>query len=133
MGGLIILLKEFLISFLNSFRSNRGILFGIVFLFGKFLATICPILVALIRTAISRQREYLADASGAMIIRDPIAIADALEKLLYFQRNMENVSTATAHLFIVNPLGEDKVPVSGLFDTHPPLEDRIKRLRSLVI
>lgn len=132
MGGLIVLLRDFLFFFRPS-RDDERNNSGILFLIGILLAIISPILVALIRAAISRQREYLADASGAMIIRDPSALADALEKLLHFQRKMENASAATAHLFIVNPFGEDRVSVTGLFATHPPLEDRIRRLRSLVI
>jgi heat shock protein HtpX len=68
-----------------------------------------------------------------MIIRDPSALADALEKLLHFHKKMESASSATAHLFIVNPFGEDRASFTGLFATHPPLEDRIRRLRSLVI
>lgn len=132
MGGLIVLLRDFLFFFRPS-RDDERNNSGILFLIGILLAIISPILVALIRAAISRQREYLADASGAMIIRDPTALADALEKLLHFQRKMANASAATAHLFIVNPFGEDRASITGLFATHPPLEDRIRRLRSLVI
>lgn len=132
MGGLIVLLRDFIFFFRPS-RDNEKGSSGILYLIGILLAIISPILVALIRTAISRQREYLADASGAMIIRDPSALADALEKLLHFQKKMVNASAATAHLFIVNPFGEDRTSITGLFATHPPLEDRIRRLRSLVI
>ncbi|MCX7796407.1 MAG: M48 family metalloprotease [bacterium] len=132
MGGLIVLLRDFIFFFRPS-RNDRNNSSGILVLIGILLAIISPILVALIRAAISRQREYLADASGAMIIRDPSALADALEKLLHFQRKMVNASAATAHLFIVNPFGEDRASFTGLFATHPPLEDRIRRLRNLII
>lgn len=133
MGGLIVLLRDFLFFFRPSSRDDDRGGSGILFLIGILLAIISPVLVALIRSAISRQREYLADASGAMIIRDPSALADALEKLLHFHKQMESASSATAHLFIVNPFGEDRASFTGLFATHPPLEDRIRRLRSLVI
>lgn len=133
MGGLIILLRDFFFFFRPSRRDSDRESSGILYLIGIILAIISPILVALIRSAISRQREYLADASGSMIIRDPEALASALEKLLHFQKNMTNASDATAHLFIASPFGQDRASVTSLFATHPPLEDRIRRLRSLVV
>ena len=133
MGGLIILLRDFFFFFRPSRRDNDRDSSGLLYLIGIILAIISPILVALIRSAISRQREYLADASGSMTIRDPEALASALGKLLYFQKKMINASDATAHLFIANPFGQDRTSVTSLFATHPPLEDRIRRLRSLVV
>ncbi|MCX8095142.1 MAG: zinc metalloprotease HtpX [Caldisericia bacterium] len=90
------------------------------------LAIVSPILVALIRAAISRQREFLADADGAYIIRNPYGLASALKKLSEYQKPMKNPSEATAHLFIRSPFSGEK-----LFATHPPIEERIKRLLSL--
>lgn len=91
------------------------------------MVVLAPIMAAIIQTAISRQREYLADATGAMTTRHPEGLASALEKLQQYGRPMKSQSTSTAHLFFSNPL--KKGFLSGLFSTHPPLEDRIARLR----
>ncbi|RYX78682.1 protease [bacterium] len=91
------------------------------------MVILAPIMAAIIQTAISRQREYLADATGAMTTRHPEGLASALEKLQQYGRPMKNQSSSTAHLFFSNPL--KKGFLSGLFSTHPPLEDRIARLR----
>ena len=91
------------------------------------MVVLAPIMAAIIQTAISRQREYLADATGAMTTRHPEGLASALEKLQQYGRPMKNQSSSTAHLFFSNPL--KKGFLSGLFSTHPPLEDRIARLR----
>jgi len=95
---------------------------------GVVLIILAPIAAAMIQMAISRQREYLADASGAITTRDSEGLADALEKLEQYGRPMKNQSTSTAHLFISNPLKPGFL--SGLFSTHPPLEARIARLRA---
>ncbi len=80
--------------------------------------------------AISRSREYIADADGAKISGDPLALASALRKLAYGNsRQQNNVSESTAHMFIVNPLTGKNL--QGLFSTHPPIEDRIKRLEKM--
>jgi heat shock protein HtpX len=78
--------------------------------------------------AVSRQREYLADASGALTTRHPEALARALEKLQLHGRPMKHQNTASAHLFFSNPLKPGFF--SKLFSSHPPLEDRIARLRN---
>lgn len=101
----------------------------IILVIGLILSILAPIIVALIRAAISRQREFLADATGAYIIRDPEALASALEKIGSYSRPMRVASDATAHMFISNPFGN----VEKLFATHPPIEERIRRLRSLTI
>lgn len=94
---------------------------------GIIVIILAPIMAAIIQMAISRQREYLADATGALTTRDPEGLASALEKLRDNGRPMKNQSTATAHLFFSNPL--KKGLFSNLFSTHPPLDDRIARLR----
>lgn len=102
---------------------------AIVLVIGLILSILAPIIVALIRAAISRQREFLADATGAYIIRDPEALASALEKIGSYSRPMKSASAATAHMFISDPF----VGVEKLFATHPPIEERIKRLRALTV
>jgi heat shock protein HtpX len=100
----------------------------IVLVVGIVLIILAPIIAAMIQMAISRQREYLADASGVMATRDSEGLADALEKLEQFGRPLKRQNTASAHLFISNPLKSGGF--SKLFSTHPPLEDRIARLRN---
>jgi len=100
----------------------------IVLIVGVVLIILAPIIAALIQMAISRQREYLADASGVMATRDAEGLACALEKLQHYGRPMKRQNTASAHLFFNNPLKPGFF--SKLFSTHPPLEERIARLRS---
>lgn len=99
----------------------------VVVIVGVVLIILAPIMAALIQMAVSRQREYLADATGALTTRDPEALASALGKLEKKGRPMQRQSTSTAHLFFNNPLKPGFM--AGLFSTHPPLEDRIARLR----
>ncbi len=94
---------------------------------GIVLIILAPIIAAMIQMAISRQREYLADASGVLTTRDSEGLASALEKLAQHGRPMQRQSNSTAHLFFSNPL--KKGFMSNLFSTHPPLEARIERLR----
>ncbi|MEO0094727.1 MAG: M48 family metalloprotease [candidate division WOR-3 bacterium] len=136
-GGLIVLLRDFFLRgmFLGgrrkSSRSGRG--GGILILIGLVLAIIAPLFVALIRAAISRQREYLADASGAYITRYPQGLAQALAKLKQAYQPMAKASQSNAHLFIASPFGKDRFNISNLFSTHPPIDKRIERLNSLVV
>ena len=94
---------------------------------GIVVIILAPIVAVIVQTAISRQREYLADASGALTTRDSDGMASALEKLLTYGKPMQKQSSATSQLFISNPLKPGFF--SKLFASHPPLEDRIKRLR----
>ena len=114
-------------------RDNKaGIFFLILGIVGIILA---PIAAQLIQMAISRKREYLADASGALLTRYPEGLASALEKISAHGRPMRRANNATAHLFIADPFGPGKKSlgqrIHGLFQTHPPAEERIKRLRGL--
>jgi heat shock protein HtpX len=102
---------------------------NILMIIGLVLAIISPILVALIRAAISRQREFLADATGAYIVRDPDGLASALGKIGSYEKPMQSATEATAHMFISSPFGH----VSEAFASHPPIEERIKRLLSLTV
>lgn len=94
---------------------------------GLIAVILAPIVAIIIQMAISRQREYLADASGSLTTRDPEALANALGKLAQYGRPMQRQNSAAAHLFISDPLKQGFF--SKLFSTHPPLEERIKRLR----
>lgn len=104
---------------------------GIFMIVGIILSILAPILATLIQLAISRKREYLADASGSLLTRYPEGLASALEKISQHGTPMKRQSTAIAHLYISNPKGSGAFgkKVSKLFSTHPPAEDRIKRLR----
>ena len=99
----------------------------IMLVVGVIVIMLAPFAAFLVQMAISRQREYLADATGAMITRHPEGLASALEKLNDYGRPMQNQNTATAHLFFNNPLKPGFA--ANMFSTHPPLEERIERLR----
>jgi heat shock protein HtpX len=99
----------------------------IILVFGIIVLILAPIAAVIVQTAISRQREYLADASGALTTRDSEGMASALEKLLAYGKPMQKQSSSTAQLFISNPLKAGFF--AKLFSSHPPLEDRIQRLR----
>lgn len=99
----------------------------LVIVIGIILIILAPIVAALIQMAISRQREFLADATGAMTTRDPEGLASALEKLKYEGKPMQRQTSSTAHLFLNNPLKPGSI--AKLFSTHPPLDDRIARLK----
>lgn len=103
----------------------------ILFLLSLF---ILPILASLIQMAVSRKREYLADASGALLTRNPDGLASALEKISAYAKPMRNASNATAHMYISNPFKKGSRAsswLSNLFSTHPPIEERIKILKSM--
>lgn len=100
----------------------------IVLVLGFVAVILAPIAATLVQLAVSRQREYLADASGCMTTRHPDALISALKKLKEYSRPMRRQSSSTAHLFFANPLSAKSF--SKLFSTHPPLEDRIKRLEN---
>lgn len=99
---------------------------GIMMLVGIVLSILAPIFATLIQLAISRRREFLADASGALLTRYPEGLANALIKISKHSHPMTRANTATAHLFISNPFGAKKI--SGLFSTHPPVGARVNAL-----
>lgn len=96
---------------------------------GIALLILSPIIAELIKLAVSRKREFLADASGALLTRYPEGLARALEKIGAQNRPMASANNATAHLFFSSPFSAKKL--TNLFSTHPPLEERIKRLRAM--
>jgi heat shock protein HtpX len=117
----------------SSDRENKG--GGILVIIGFILALLAPIFAQLFQFAISRKREFLADATGALITKNPLGLANALEKISKQTVEM-NVSPVTAGLFIINPFKNKKDLVTwlaNLFSTHPPVEERIKRLREMVV
>lgn len=113
-------------------RENRSSIFMVLSI---ILAILAPIVATLLQLAVSRKREYLADASGAYLTRYPQGLASALEKLKNSNQKLRSASNATAHLFISSPLKADTGQKTSwlikLFSTHPPLEDRIARLRQM--
>lgn len=140
--GMITLLADWFLrfSFFGGRRSrsnnNDGAQLQMILLaVGLLLAILSPLIATLIKLAVSRQREYLADASGAMLTRYPEGLASALEKISINQPPLAEANKATAHLYIVNPLtgsqGKKAGWLANLFNTHPPIADRIKRLREM--
>ena len=105
---------------------------GILAIVGLVLIILSPIIATLIKLAISRKREFLADASAALLTRYPEGLARALEKISTYNAPLKDAHTATAHLFIANPFGNKGATLSSLFATHPPVVERIKALRSMI-
>lgn len=110
--------------------SDRGDNSGIIALVGILLMIFAPIIAKLMQLAISRRREYLADASSVKLTRQPSGLIEALEILKHDKNILESASTATASLYISNPFKENKI--NNLFSTHPPLDDRIKALKEML-
>ncbi|MBX4187170.1 MAG: M48 family metallopeptidase [Candidatus Doudnabacteria bacterium] len=140
--GIVTLLADWLlrISFYGRRRSsdsNGGQLGAIITIVGLVMALLSPIAATLIQLAVSRKREYLADASGALLTRYPEGLASALKKIAADSEPLEVANKATAHLYIVNPLkehigGGNAVGwFANLFQTHPPIQDRIARLEKM--
>jgi heat shock protein HtpX len=108
-------------------RDKNGIMI-LLLIAGIILAIIAPIVTRLVQYALSRKREYLADASGVSLTRYPEGLASALEKIASKNQGRINVSDAVSHLFFVDP---KQSSLDSLFATHPPIKERIKRLRSM--
>ena len=134
--GFITLLADFFMRSLWFGGGNRdrggGQLGAILMIVGIVLTILSPIIATLIQLAISRKREFLADASGALLTRYPNALASALQKISQYSRPMLKANHATAHLFISNPFGRKANGSIGfltkIFSTHPPVEERVKAL-----
>ncbi len=126
--GFITLLADIFFrgSFLRSGRKREG--GGILAIIGLLLIILSPIFARLIQFAVSRKREFLADASGALLTRYPEGLARALEKISQYSEPMRRTNSATAHLYISNPFGKKKNGIN-FFSTHPPTDERIKALR----
>lgn len=139
--GIITLLADWIwrFSFLRKSNKNSGQL-GLIFLVvGILLAALAPLGAKIIQLALSRQREYLADADSALMTRYPDGLASALEKISQDEGTLQRMNKATAHLYITDPAHtDDNVTVERkvswlqkLFSTHPPIQDRIARLRTM--
>lgn len=139
--GSIALLADFFLrfTFWGGFGGSRrsrdseggGGLQLIFFVIAIVLAILAPFFAGLVQLAVSRQREYLADASGVELTRNPHGLERALAKIAADQEPLEVANRATQHLYIVNPIKKLGERSSGLFSTHPPILDRINRLRQL--
>jgi heat shock protein HtpX len=112
-------------------RRGRGSAGAIILIVALVLAILTPIIAQLIRLAVSRQREYLADASGALLTRYPPGLASALRKIAADKEALEVANKATASLYFANPLKDAPRAMDGLFDTHPPIAERIRRLEAM--
>jgi heat shock protein HtpX len=135
MIGIITLLSDFLLrtflwGSLSEDREKNQATFIFIAL-GLVMAILTPLVGQIIKLAISRKREYAADATGASLTRYPDGLANALEKIKNSNTSMKNENKATAHLYISNPLKNKKRFLSNLFATHPDIDDRIKKLRSM--
>ena len=136
-GAITILGDSFLRGMFFSHRDrdeNSGSRNGVFLIIGLAFLILSPLIGQLIKLAISRRREYLADASGALLTRYPEGLARALEKISTQSPPVARASTATAHLWISNPFGEKKSFLQGiqsLFSTHPPIGDRVQKLRGM--
>jgi heat shock protein HtpX len=114
-------------------RDERSSKSPIMLLFLIVALVIAPLVATLIQLAVSRRREFLADASGALLTRYPEGLAKALEKISADTKPTYSATTSTAHMFISNPFKKKGATswVTGLFSTHPPVQERIKILRSM--
>src|SRR3989339_844820 len=132
--GVILLLSDMLMRSMfwgGRDSDNKGA--GILLIIGLVLAILSPLFAELIKLAVSRSREYLADADGALLTRYPEGLARALEKIAGQDRPLKRANHATAHLFLANPFDPHVTKkFEHLFSTHPPIEERIKKLRSML-
>ena len=133
LAGLISIMANLFLRIGFRRRRSEGRLGAILMIFGIAAAILAPLAAALIQLAISRKREFLADASGVLLTRYPDGLIQALEKISQDRSPMRVANTATAHLYIANPFkGEQATSwFTKLFMTHPPIEERIKALRDI--
>ncbi|MEK7461075.1 MAG: M48 family metallopeptidase [Patescibacteria group bacterium] len=138
--GVIVLMSDWFLRM--SFYGGRGrsrdsSAGGLIAIIAIVLAILSPLIATLIQLAVSRKREFLADATGALITRDPAGLVAALEIISTDREPLEVANKATAHLFIANPfkVGDGNLGgrsrFAGLFDTHPPIKERVARLQTM--
>lgn len=128
LAAVVSLIADFIIR-MTWFRDDDNNNNQVIMILAIVAAILAPIVATLIQLAISRKREYLADATGALTTRYPEGLISALEKLKTAGRPLQKQNTATAHFFFANPLKGHSV--TNLFSTHPPLDERIKRLQEM--
>jgi len=138
MVGIVVLLSDWILrSFIwgggkrrrsSKESGNAGVILVVV---GLALAILSPLIAQLIRLAVSRKREFLADANGAFLTRYPPGLASALRKLDADKEPLEAANKATAHLYIVNPLKDIKGVVNKMYSTHPPINERVAALEKM--
>jgi heat shock protein HtpX len=138
MVGAIAILADFFLRFTfwgggrrSSSREGGNGLQAVIFVVAIVLAILAPIISRFIQLAVSRQREYLADASGVELTRNPYGLERALARIATDQEVLEVANRGTQHLYFTNPIKKFEARSSGLMDTHPPILDRINRLRQL--
>ncbi len=141
MVGVVALLSDWILrSFFWGSRGRRrsssrdrggGDIGSIIAIVGVVLAIFSPFIAQLLRFSVSRKREFLADANGALLTRYPPGLASALKKLDADREPLEVANKATAHLYIVNPLKDLKGKTNKMFSTHPPIEERIASLENM--
>lgn len=132
--GVITLMADFFIraQFIFGGRhSNRNQMGTILMIVGLVLAILSPVFAILIQLAVSRKREFLADGSAALLTRYPEGLARALEKIKNFNQPMKRANHATAHLYISSPFRSGTKKISKLMSTHPPIDERITKLRQM--
>lgn len=134
--GIIALLSDWFLRFRlfggkSDDNKGGGQLQIILLAAGVILLILSPLIGELIKLAISRKREFLADAAGSLLTRYPEGLAKALEKIAAENRPVAKANNATAHLYIANPFGGSKHFLSKLFATHPPVEERVAALRKM--
>lgn len=128
LSAVVSLIADFIIR-MTWFRDRDENDNQVVMILAIVAAILAPIIATLIQLAVSRRREYLADATGALTTRYPEGLISALEKIKQYGRPLQRQNTSTAHFFFANPLKGHSI--TNLFSTHPPIDDRIKRLREM--
>jgi len=138
MVGVVVLLSDWILRSFFWGRGRRrssdkqgGNAGSILIVVALVLAVLSPLFAQLLKLAVSRKREYLADANGALLTRYPPGLASALKKLSADKEPLEVANKATAHMYIVNPLKDIKGKMNVMFSTHPPVEKRIEALENM--
>jgi heat shock protein HtpX len=132
LAGVVAMIADIFLrmSFYGSNNDNKN---PILLIAGVVAIILAPIAAQLIQLAVSRRREFLADASGALLTRYPDALASALQKIASYGAPMRRANHATAHLFISNPFGAHEAGkfIAKIFSTHPPVEERVAALTQI--
>ncbi len=116
----------------DSGKGGGGLVMLVIFVVALLLAIIAPLLAQIIQLAVSRQREYLADATAVELTRNPLGLASALRKIDSDPHELKSANRGTAHLFIANPVKTFEARADSVFASHPPMKDRIARLQALL-